>query len=392
MPKSIQLSVIIPVYNTEKYLERCINSLLCQNSVNLEIIVVDDGSTDNSYAVAQGILHDKDNVVLIHIEHSGIALARYVGVKASKGEYITFIDSDDWIEENAYGKLVNLVDNYDLDILAWTYYRDENGTLYEVTHKYDEGLYVGEDIKSKIVPTMMYDAAIGNRRLDPSLCCKIIRKNLYNLVADEGMHDISLGEDAMISYTSVFLCGRLYILNKPYYHYWIHNDSCANGNLIQRVGELEKFNNTIRRIFSDIGAIAIMSDQVDNYIRVFLSEMVEKQFGFSIRPIKYHFPAELFECGMSIVVYGAGNVGESYVNYIVRSGLFKIEGWIDKNYKTKRSCCGVTPESIERLKGKKFDKLLIAIADRRIANDVEKELSTIVSKEKIVWKEPVWIN
>ena len=111
------LSIILPVYNVEAYLGRCINSCLCQDlpKDNYEIIVVIDGSPDNSIEVARRFQSDNDNVKIVVRENGGLSAARNTGLEAASGDYVWFIDSDDYIEENILGDIVRNLQSNQLD-------------------------------------------------------------------------------------------------------------------------------------------------------------------------------------------------------------------------------------------------------------------------------------
>lgn len=110
------ISVIIPVYNVEKYVDRCIDSVCKQTYTNLEIIIVDDGSTDNSGVLCENWQKKDDRIIVLHKSNSGLSGARNVGIDISKGEYIAFVDSDDYLLPNMYEELLNLLRKSHADI------------------------------------------------------------------------------------------------------------------------------------------------------------------------------------------------------------------------------------------------------------------------------------
>lgn len=116
----MKLSIIVPVYNAESYLDRCIGSLLAQNLKNYEIILVDDGSTDRSYEILQSYqLHNPDRIHVLQQPNGGQGSARNLGIRAARGEYLTFVDSDDYVAENCYADLLSMQEQGNYDILLF---------------------------------------------------------------------------------------------------------------------------------------------------------------------------------------------------------------------------------------------------------------------------------
>lgn len=130
--KSLILSIIVPIYNVEKYLRKCIDSLLNQDlpKEQYEIILVDDGSPDKCGEIADEYALQHQNIRVIHQENGGLSAARNTGIDAAKGKYIQFVDSDDYLESNVLGRLVERVQNDDLDVLRFNY--QNVNELYEV--------------------------------------------------------------------------------------------------------------------------------------------------------------------------------------------------------------------------------------------------------------------
>lgn len=116
------LSVIIPVYNVKPYLEKCVESIVDQTYHNLQIILVDDGSTDGSQTICDELAQKDSRIVVIHKENGGPSTARNVGMDRAKGDYIAFVDSDDWLERNMYEVLINQLEAHDADLVACSFY------------------------------------------------------------------------------------------------------------------------------------------------------------------------------------------------------------------------------------------------------------------------------
>ena len=150
----MKLSIIVPVYNVADYLAKCLDSLLTQDlpQNEYEIIVVNDGSTDNSGEIAQQYADNYANVALIHQANQGLSGARNTGIKHAKGDYVQFVDSDDYLEVNVLGGLIKQVENDDLDVLRFKYQnvRINTGGEYEIFQPYKSSSFLFDNYSSKI--------------------------------------------------------------------------------------------------------------------------------------------------------------------------------------------------------------------------------------------------
>lgn len=121
------VSVVVPVYNVEKYIERCVKSILNQSYKNIEIVLVDDGSTDKSSRIIDNIAKNEDNVVVVHKKNSGVSSARNVGIDTSSGDYIMFVDGDDWVEVDYISCFLDVLIDTNSVIAMNTNYFYDNG-------------------------------------------------------------------------------------------------------------------------------------------------------------------------------------------------------------------------------------------------------------------------
>lgn len=125
-----KISVIVPVYNTEKYIKKCIRSIIEQTLKEIEIIIVNDGSKDKSLEIIKDLMKQDRRIKLINKENEGVSSARNSGIKMAKGKYIQFIDSDDWIEKEFLEKMYDFAEKENVDIVVSDYYEDySNGKI-----------------------------------------------------------------------------------------------------------------------------------------------------------------------------------------------------------------------------------------------------------------------
>lgn len=174
-----KIGIVVPVYNAEMYLERCITSVLNQTYQNIELVLVDDGSTDNSGKICDDYAKKDGKVHVIHQNNHGVLYARYMGVKKTECDYATFIDADDWIAEDTYEKMSFYMDQ-DVDVISFKitkYFDDSYQCMYLNSFQY--GLYNKQQIEEQIFPTMIWDLNRWTYGLIPSLCNKLIKKEFF---------------------------------------------------------------------------------------------------------------------------------------------------------------------------------------------------------------------
>lgn len=159
------LSVIVPVYNSEKHLRQCLDSIVNQSYKDYQLILVDDGSEDQSVDICKSYCEKYSNVKLIEGMHNGPFSTRKSGVDAAEGDYITFVDSDDFISEEAYSKAEAAM-RQNIDVVSFDIYRyfDENDIKYDAC-AIDEKIYFKDEIKNMIFPCMIWDEKILDMEL-----------------------------------------------------------------------------------------------------------------------------------------------------------------------------------------------------------------------------------
>ena len=162
MPK---ISVIVPVYNVQEYLTKCVDSILIQDFRDFELILIDDGSTDQSGLICENYLKMDGRVKVIHKENGGLSDARNVGLDCATGDFVTFIDSDDYIEYNYLERLYNESCNTDADVVICNFYRyyDNANLKLPVIYKKSSGLYSSHDILKSLIPDNLIHSYLWNK-------------------------------------------------------------------------------------------------------------------------------------------------------------------------------------------------------------------------------------
>lgn len=213
---SNKISIIVPIYNTEQYLERCLQSLIQQDYKNIEIILVNDGSDDNSLAICNKYKNIDNRIIVIDKEHTGVSDTRNIGIKRATGDYIGFVDSDDYIDKDMFKKLINGAEKYKCEIsmcdLIETY--DIMMKLKEYKLK-----YIQMD-KKQALEQLLYDKNIGNY-----VMVKLFKRELFdNILFPVG----KLYEDIATTYKLFSRANNILYIPVPMYHYYQRCDSIVN--------------------------------------------------------------------------------------------------------------------------------------------------------------------
>lgn len=214
MEKDLLISIIVPVYNAEKYLERCVESILKQTYTTFEIILINDGSTDSSKAICENYSKQDDRIRIITKNNTGVADTRNIGLSVARGEYIAFVDSDDYIDENMLQRMIEKAVANDSDIVMCGYNIVSNGVIASAKMDYDESYANYQQIKDSLLYLYYTDKHVGLY----SLCNKLIKKDVY---LNEVVFDISLkrGEDAWFLFQCLKRCNRVDYISETYYYY-----------------------------------------------------------------------------------------------------------------------------------------------------------------------------
>lgn len=223
-----KVSVIVPVYNTEKYLKRCIDTLVKQIFQNLEIILIDDGSTDGSGKLCDEYALADSRIKVIHKENGGLVSAWKAGVRESSGEYFCFVDSDDWVELQMIDDMVKCLIGNKKEIISSDYVIEKDmGNKQNMYQGLEPGIYEDSNLRTKVIPEIL---GKENRLISFSRCMKLISRELIIDNCKYSDSVIRMGEDVTVMLPAIIDCERLVIMDhKIYYHYFYADDSMVHG-------------------------------------------------------------------------------------------------------------------------------------------------------------------
>lgn len=378
------VSVIVPVYNAERYLNKCIDSILSQSYKNMEVILVDDGSMDGSGKICDEYGKKDRRVVIIHKINGGLVSARKAGLEVAAGEFIGCVDADDWIEADYFEHMVRAQKESGADLIVSGHFHDIGEDSKKVRGCFAEGTYS----KDQLLPKLLYSGVFYEYGVQPHMVTKLFRKKILmktQLCVDEG---IVVGEDAAVVYPSILEAEKICITNIYGYHYVQHSGSITKKEFKDEMGMYQLLFNHMEKKFKEKGVWDVMSPQMEQY----------KKYLLFIRQMQCFDEKVLLPYGgipknSRIIIYGAGVLGQKMYNY-----LSKIEGigivlWVDKNFRSyiKKGMDVKEPESITRCEN--YDYILIANTVLYTAETIKKYLLRLnVVESKIKWFTPNFIE
>lgn len=384
------ITVIVPIYNIKDYVGKCIESILSQTYKKLQIILVDDGSTDGSGDICDQYALIDDRIEVIHKENGGLVSARKAGIENIKGEYTVFVDGDDWIDSDMYESLINEIQKKDADILVTGFYKEcaESSTV--VYNEVEEGYYTRKE--GGLSDNLFFKDCISNVGIYPNIYSKLFKseviKKYYMQIDDR----ISYGEDAACVYSCIPFVNSVQILHKSFYHYRFRGDSIVhkkNDKVLQQIGFVYEH---LINCYREHENYESLRKQLSIYVtlNVFRSLNYYMDIDDNVKIPLYMLPKNI-EKNKKIVLYGAGMIGQAYEKQLRALSESKMVLWVDKmahHYRQE----GKNVSNIEDILNYEYDIILVAVSDEDMVEGIKKELSQLgIEKNKIYWEKPISI-
>lgn len=352
------ISIIVPIYNAMPYFKECLKSICNQTYKNIEIVLVDDGSTDESGKYCDEIALLDNRIKVYHGVNKGLVLARQFGIEKSSGDYFIFVDSDDIVDCNLVEKLVTEIKNVRPSIILFGLVEESGSTRVYKNNYFAEGYYDKCSIENEVLPEMITGDKFFSFHILPNFVCKCVKKEWYNACYKKVSANVRYGEDADLTYQIIPQAASLSIINIYPYHYIKHQESMVSGYVEE--AEILSLENDIRNTFLQIGIYDLLEDQLLRYFS-FVRMVKQPETVLDVEVLKKY----------SIALYGAGSSGQSMKRMLVTN----IVLWVDKNYLEyqKRK---LDIKQLEELGSTnyKYDVILIAITNEAVCQDIIKKL------------------
>ena len=332
------ISIIIPVYNTEKYLTKCIESVVNQTYKNLEIILVNDGSTDNSGKMCDEWSKKDKRIKVLHKSNGGLMNAWKYGVVRSQGDYIGFVDSDDWIDADMYETLLNIAlkDNVSMVLSGFVF---ENGTTQAKENIFlNGGYYSKKDILERVYPYMIRVGRI--RGVSPNRVTKLFQRDLLLSVLDLCNERVSIGEDLLTTFSVMSRAESFTLLSDFHpYHYRTDNISMIRSYSDVKYQKLEILRESMLQVgeeydydFSqqlDMDFVALILEQME--LEILFSGKSNAELKKSLRTRR----DGLLSAAIKNVKYSGFSKKQKLYLFLIKHNLFSLMIFIRRLKKVK---------------------------------------------------------
>lgn len=391
------LSVVIPVYNMEKYIERCLLSVLNQTYKNLEIIVVDDGSTDGSVAICSKILGGgvTGRIRFIQNEHAGVVTTRNTGIKCATGEFITFVDADDYLDADYLEKLMAQIGDCDIICSGHTEIRNDK-IISDIVMDRGQGCkeIVSIGIRVGVYEGFEYMKTLWRYMLNKSfpfafnhifLWGNIYKTNIMQHVCDGVSAHIFACEDDVLFFLYMINCQKVKIVD-GYGYYYDYREQELRYPWEKMAYNNEAIYDSCKKAFQEHPQKALLMEGLKEYYlirtRSALGHRISRKSGGN----RFYYPYFGRLKGKRVILYGAGNVGKCYYRHITEDAECIFVAWIDKNAKYLWDKELLPVEEIECLQEYEYDIVIIAVYDESTYETVREELILQgIPENKIVW-------
>ena len=245
-----KISIIIPVYNTSTYLDRCLNSIINQTYKNLEIICINDGSKDNSLDILKKYKEKDDRIVVIDKKNEGVSAARNDGIKTSTGDYITFVDSDDWLEPNAIELLYTTIIRENVNVVRGNYYKnytcDKPHSIGDIGDFKNKKLFTTDENFENIIDRLI------DGRIQGYVYLLIIKRECI-LATSLFIKELKFMEDLVFYFELFNNIESIYFMSDPVYHYYINSNSCTQSKeyYMRNMYNIQKVNKYLKKILKN---------------------------------------------------------------------------------------------------------------------------------------------
>jgi glycosyltransferase involved in cell wall biosynthesis len=354
-----KISVIVPIYNVASFLPKCIESILNQSFSDFELILVNDGSPDNSHDICLHYQETDKRIIIINKQNGGLLSARKAGLESAKAEFISFVDGDDWVDIDFLASMYRIAELHAVDLMISGFIRVFEGRNEKMTPLYKQGIYQGSNL-NELLNNMLNTSTFFQHGVSTYVWNKLFRRSILNKVLFLVPNEITMGEDAAITYSYMPHCSAIGITNSCNYFYRQRVNSMVKS--IQS-SELER-NHLTNLVYYLNGALLPKLDKAKlrRDLLYYLYSQAVVRFGGLISDADIHIPFQGLKKNDRVLVYSSGTFGQRLVAFNNIYNVFQLTSWIDLDH-VESNDLGLQVDSPFFNMEKAYDSIIIASID-----------------------------
>lgn len=380
------ISIIVPIYRVEPYLTECVKSILNQTYRNIEVVLVDDGSPDGCPAICDRYAREDSRVKVVHKANGGLVSARKAGVLASSGQYIGYVDGDDWIEPNMYEKMYESIKKYNAEVVATGHFRNIGENYIIATNGINSGVYNGEILLDSVYPRLIYTGEFYQHGIRVSLWNKLFKRDIILSSQLSVDNEIVFAEDFACVLPALLSAKCIVIDNQPYYHYRQSLGSITKKYEADEIIKLKKLFRYLYRCIYNSAYFKILLPQLRYYILSILLYRCPEIFWNGI----YLTPFDCVERNSRIILYGAGDFGRVLYSSIITKKFCEIVLWSDRFAEAYVTGLGLPVSSMELIRSVEYDYVVMAVMN--LPEKAKKEITDALINCQVLPEKIIWIN
>lgn len=383
------ISIIVPIYNVEDYVEKCIDSIMMQSYRNLQIILVDDGSTDNSGMICDIKALQDSRIQVVHKKNEGLLFARKTGVLIATGKYVGFVDGDDYIDPDMYKELWICMKQTGVDMVHSGYIYEQKGE-----RKYHYGFEEVEMDTGEQALDFLCNYVFANKEqhMTFSIWSKLFKTDLLRKCFQKIESNVNYGEDGILLCIYILESKKVFWKKIALYHYMLRANSLTNQSVIKKIQDESVLYAKLIELFKMYNCGDLMKNAVEhrckrNIQNLLLKDYIESECEDAWLQ-KYIYPEIKDLWNKRIVLYGAGEVGNNYYSQIIKYEQCSVVAWVDSvpekySYKYRKIW------SLNDIKNIEYDIIIIAVLNEKTANEIKNMLyRNGIDGTKVKWKVP----
>ena len=380
--KEKKISVIIPIYNKEKYLERCLRSIEEQAYECYEVIMLDDGSTDKSADICREYAARNKRFVYIYQDNVGLQSSRKNGLEHADSEYICYIDADDWIDGDFLEELMRPVNNNSkLDFVVSDLSMDYPSKSFKLKNGVKTGIYAKAQIM-EMVPNIILDIDKMSPGIIHSMSGKIFKKDILKNTFDEIIYRLLICEDGVTVFSYITSIDNMCVLDYAGYHYVQLEDSFIHRIEDEKLKSLIDLKNQYKNIAEKKMLFGCVNKDIARHISETFRILMGRSLGLKTSK-RYVIPQFMCKDNCKVAIYAAGKMGELLKRQIDDVDDMTVVAWVDKQYSKFAPSKNILP--VECLLELKYDYLFIAVENPQISHQIMVDLNGMGIDLKKIW-------